>query len=295
MRSYLCFGVAALCFVAVITDAFISPRSSTFRRERNAICMLSSGDSSSFEKNDNNRFDVEAARERLEALIGFDETSSVKDKSFSIKSSRSASAAQAPPLTTIAKERRMAEIQLLKQLEKGDEAMSALWSLWFSEQGPQAEAELQQTDDLMVQGPAKWAEAEDRLRSLVSKHGVHWAEPLNRLATLYYLQKRYKQSRALCELVLSIKPWHFGALSGIVMVCAEMNDLQGATAWAALRLPSAEATGRRTVWVQRAVESAERSLKQAEERVRLSFGKPDKHIYGPKEQLTEESDDSSWQ
>jgi hypothetical protein len=280
-------GIATL---VVCSDALISRSRIVYRQT--PIGMLSSSGDASFE---DNRFDVEAARERLEALIGFDEASSVKDRSFSVSPSRS-SAAQAPPLTTIAKERRTAEIHLLKQLEKGDEAVSALWSLWFSEQGPQAEAELQQTDDLMVQGPAMWGEAEDRLRSLVAKHGVHWAEPLNRLATLYYLQKRWKQSRALCELVLSVKPWHFGALSGIVMVCAEMDDLEGATQWAALRLPPIEAIGRRVVWVQRAVETARRSLKQAEERVRLSFGKPDEHIHGQRQAVEEQGDEeSAWQ
>lgn len=45
-----------------------------------------------------------------------------------------------------------------------------------------------------------------------------------RLATLYYLQGKFKESIAMCELVLDVKPWHFGCLSGITLCYAELGD-----------------------------------------------------------------------
>ena len=44
-----------------------------------------------------------------------------------------------PPLTSIERDRRMAKLKLLAQLEDGDEALEQLWSLWFAERGPKTQ------------------------------------------------------------------------------------------------------------------------------------------------------------
>eukprot|EP00550_Attheya_septentrionalis_P012220 CAMPEP_0198304470 /NCGR_PEP_ID=MMETSP1449-20131203/57420_1 /TAXON_ID=420275 /ORGANISM="Attheya septentrionalis, Strain CCMP2084" /LENGTH=327 /DNA_ID=CAMNT_0044006995 /DNA_START=504 /DNA_END=1487 /DNA_ORIENTATION=+ len=184
-----------------------------------------------------------------------------------------------PPLTSIARERKEAEMEHLASLIYGDEALADLWSLWFAERGPVAAAELVFAEELAGQGPAKWPEAEKALRNLIEEHGVYWVEPVNRLATLYYMQGRLEESRSLCEMVLSVKPWHFGALSGIVLVCTGLGDAQGARLWASRRLPPVPPTGgndRRAEWVEHAVDEAHKSLKEAEKHTRKSFGKPDK-------------------
>ena len=147
--------------------------------------------------------------------------------------------------------------------------------------------------------PSHWPEAEARLQDMIAHHGVQFCEPLNRLATLYYMQGRYAESKKLCQLVLDQKPWHFGALSGIVMVCASTKDIQGARQWAARRLPPMVPNGtsdnhRRKIWARRAVDDARKALMEEEERIRQAFGKRQRY---EKQQRLEQSqpDEESWQ
>jgi hypothetical protein len=164
-----------------------------------------------------------------------------------------------PPLTAILRERRLKEIQLLGTLAHSDEAVNELWALWIAERGPASASNILHVEQLM--SVESWNDAEVLLLSLIEEHGLHWAEPVNRLATLYYMLGRYQESKALCEIVLDTKPWHFGALSGIVLVCTAMNDASGARLWADQRLPPPG--DRRTAWTQRAIENAKESLRQA--------------------------------
>lgn len=176
-----------------------------------------------------------------------------------------------PPLTTIGRARLDAEMECLSGLMDSDEPLSDLWTLWFEERGPSAAKELKAAEQLSMNGPQYWDEAEIKLRALIEEHGVHWAEPVNRLATLMYLQGRLKESKELCEIVLAVKPWHFGALSGVVMVCAGLSDVSGARMWADRRLPplrpDGDTTERRILWVERAVKEALRAEQRAERRV----------------------------
>ncbi len=173
-----------------------------------------------------------------------------------------------PPLTTIMRERREAEIQLLESLQYGDAGMSDLWSLWFAERGPEAATKLLEIEALCSKGEDFWSEAEDKLLQIIKEYGPYWAEPVNRLATLYYMQGRMEESKALCEVVLTLKPWHVGALSGIVLVCAGLGDVGGARMWADRRLPPLQPDnttgGRRTKWVKIFVAEAKAKLGRAE-------------------------------
>jgi hypothetical protein len=164
-----------------------------------------------------------------------------------------------PPLTAIMRERRLKEIELLSSLKTSDQGLNELWSLWFGERGPEAAEKLIHADDLM--NVESWSEAEDFLLNLIDEHSMHWVEPVNRLATLYYMERRYEESKALCEIVLDSKPWHFGALSGIVLVCTAMNDVSGARYWTEQRLPPHGE--RRFSWVENAIKEAKKSLKKA--------------------------------
>lgn len=235
--------------------------------------------------------DFDSVRQRLEAMMGGSQESSARDdvaaspvlhqrrpSSSFLSDTGNNKLPTPPPLTAIAKERRVAEIQLLAQLVDEDEGLDDLWSLWFSERGPQAARELRDIEELTAEGPRSWREAEERLRDLIDEHGVYFVEPVNRLATLLFLQGRLEESRALCEIVLTIKPWHFGASSGIVMVLAGLGDTTSARTWAARRLPPIQPTGsnkRRQQWVERAVDDATNALFDAERRLKRSFGKPD--------------------
>lgn len=192
-----------------------------------------------------------------------------------------------PPLTTIMRERREAEIELLESLQYSDTAMSDLWSLWFGERGPEWATRLAKVEALTTKGPEYWEPAEEQLWNIIQECGPYWAEPINRLATLYYLQGRYEESKALCEVVLTLKPWHVGALSGIVLVCAGMGDVAGARMWADRRLPPmppANTTGgeRRTKWVSIFVKEATAKLERAQKQ---TF----KHYYTQDEEEEEET------
>jgi hypothetical protein len=260
-----------------------------YRRQPSVLGMVQSEN----RDNDGDSFDIEAARRKLESIVGesdvggriYDEPKSTLSKSARsfqalFLSLEERSVPEAPPLTSIERERREAEIKMLLHLGHGDASLADLWTLWFQERGSKAAARLVQAEQL-ANNPSTWEEGEIALRVLIDSYGVHWVEPLNRLATLYYMQGKLKESEALCKAVLTVKPWHFGALSGIVMVYAGLHDVDEARQWAAHRLPSFAPTGsnrRREQWVQKAVREAQDSLLAAERRLQDSFGKRDHDI-----------------
>jgi hypothetical protein len=249
---------------------------------------------------DDDIFDVELVRRHLEAMMMGNKDSPRDQGSSSVLHRErplyhdSRNLPEAPPLTAIAKERRVTEIHLLSDLVHDDESLDDLWSLWFSERGPRAAEELRNIEELTAQGPRSWGDAEERLRDMIDEYGVHFVEPVNRLGTLLFLQGRLDESRYLCEIVLAVKPWHFGALSGMVMVCAGLGDTSAARQWASRRLPPIQPTGsnkRRSEWVERAVDDAAKALLDAERLVKRAFGKPDKRR--PREDSI--FDEDAWQ
>ena len=268
------------------------------------------GDGDGDASGNNDEEDVKAARKRLEAMMAGSSApndpsnSDSSDKtvssvasvlgSESVKPSRQGSALDPsnveqellnpPPLTTIGRQRCEAEIACLASLSESDDGLSSLWTLWFGERGPGAAKELSAAEQLSMGGPAFWDDSEEQLRSLIDEHGVHWVEPVNRLATLLYQEGRLEESKELCEVVLAVKPWHFGALSGIVLVCAGLSDINGARMWADRRLPPLTPDGtdsnRRVEWVERMVVEASKSLERAEDQVRQNFNKCDEEKEG---------------
>lgn len=248
--------------------------------------------------NHEDEIDIDQVRQRLEALLVGASTSSESLSRQESPSSKVKSMLKEKPsvreedpidfeldlsaqpfLTSIERERKLVEIELLSRLEFGDEGLSDLWTFWFQERGPAAAARLLRAEELVGQGPRKWDEAERELKDLIHEYGVYWAEPVNRLATLYYMQGKLRQSEVLTKIVLKVKPWHFGALSGIVMVYAGLKDAESARLWAARRMPSFAPEGlnrRRNTWVERSVGEAKAALYEAEERLKRSFGKPER-------------------
>lgn len=217
-------------------------------------------------------FDVEAARQKLEYIMGGGRESSRSSSNNSITTSSSAFQRLTveslknnppPPMSETTKEKKLIELHLLHSLQESDEALSDIWSHWFAEQGAEPAAELLRGEELASRGEEYFAEAEQIFRDLIASHGLYWVEPINRLATLLYRQDRLQESKECCELVLTIKPWHFGALSGIVLVCTKTRDMVNAKMWADRRLPAFQASGdnsQRKQWVNRVVSEATRSI-----------------------------------
>lgn len=279
-----------LCLLVVarsVTDGFLTtpkrPTTTTTTRASNIALKQSGSNSWNFDKDDSSAsFDVEAERQRLETLVGSGATA------FRTQQSSPPSSAISPPLhvvlpppplmTSADRARRLAEQELLQQLAAGDDALTDLWNFWFQERGAAAAARLERAEQLTGQGPDAWEQAEEILFALMEDYGVYWAEPVNRLATLYYMQGRLEESETLCQMVLAVKPWHFGALSGIVMVYASLHDSEKARQWAARRLPSFSPTGpnkRRNHWVETALQDSQAALENGEERIREFMGPED--------------------
>jgi exonuclease VII small subunit len=174
---------------------------------------------------------------------------------------------------------------------------------------------------LTAKGPEYWTQAEQTLQQLVIADVADqdevtpplFVEAVNRLATLYYLQGRLPESKQMCEIVLAVKPWHFGAVSGIVMVCSLLKDNDGMMAWANQRMPplppppnqNSNNMLQRKEWVDGMVQQAQTRLQEAEQRVQDSFQElplPDEPTSAAWFQMTPQQqeglldeDDDAWQ
>ena len=229
---------------------------------RHSFSLRKSKDDNSEEDEKDSPINLEQERKRLESLLMGDQDNNKSSTSTSSSSSSGGGATTTefssdiflklpfqewqdqlsklspPPLTSIGRERMETEITLLESLTSSDDGLAELWNLWYNARGPQAAKDLMATESLVAMGQAAgWKQAEERLRTIVAKEGLYFVEPINRLATLLFLQSRLEESLALCELVIKLKPWHFGALSGIVMVHQGLQDNRKMLEWAAKRMP----------------------------------------------------------
>jgi len=275
----------------------------TTEEEKNEKTATSSSSSSSSVS-----FDLQNFLEQS-SLEGFPKT---KDKDTSemplLLALDKSSLPPLPPLSTIERDVRTAEIEMLERLKEDDTPVPQLWDLWYSQRGGEALGRLRQADQLMAD-PTSWQDCEDSLKLLVMEYSIYFVEPLNRLATLYYLQGRMEASYHLCRLiVMHLKPWHFGALAGIVQVCLALGNRDEARYWATKRLPTAAAnTGappfdggpanpRRLAWVKDMVDTAKQMMKEAEKTTQLQFGTPDD--YYRKQSIRDDhdkADTDAWQ
>lgn len=286
-----------------VRTPFLLPYLQTTKLPRHRCLYASSSSNDGESSSSSSSFDADAARRRLESLLK-DGNDGEDDKAITVADLLKALQddddddddsislpTPPPPLTAADRERRVTEIQLMKQLDDSSSstettmALQLLWDLWFGERGLTAKKQLEQAD-LLMSDSSHWSQCETLLSNMIQEHGPYFCEPVNRLATLYYLQGRYVESYKLCRVVLHVKPWHVGALSGIVLVCTQLQgQREKARYWAEQRLPAVpDSTSflpfdssrgpvnpRRKVWVERAVQNAEKALQQAEQRTQDSF------------------------
>ena len=127
-----------------------------------------------------------------------------------------------------------------------ERAQAGLWQHWFAEEGEVARDALQR------------AEGNAPVLTELMDEFPDWAEPANRLATLRYMEGDFEESVQLCLRVLRMKPWHFGAASGIVMCYARLaeaspeqrsSNVAEAKRWAADAMPQPGPP--RNEWVRR--------------------------------------------
>jgi tetratricopeptide (TPR) repeat protein len=100
-------------------------------------------------------------------------------------------------------------------------ATAGLWECWLNEEGPEARAAIEVAMGLMERG--NFADAEKHFISL-SRRFPGWAEPINKHATILYLRGRPARSIELCELVVEMKPRHFGAWHGMALCAVKLHQ-----------------------------------------------------------------------
>lgn len=119
---------------------------------------------------------------------------------------------------------------LLQSLKQEDEyqrelATAALWQRWFYQKGEAGNQRLKDAQTLVEEGRLDTAEA--LLSSLVLEL-PDFAEAWNRRAVLYYVQQRYLEALADCQQVIELVPYHFGALHGLGLCHAGLNQYEEA-------------------------------------------------------------------
>ncbi len=100
-------------------------------------------------------------------------------------------------------------------------AIAGLWECWLDEGGPEARRTMEAGVEAM--GVDDLATAADTFRALMAEH-PDWAEAINKLATVLYLQGRPEESIAYCRQVVALKPDHFGAWNGMAVCAIQIED-----------------------------------------------------------------------
>ncbi len=119
---------------------------------------------------------------------------------------------------------------LLEDLKNPDEnvrqkATSELWRIWFYQKGAYGLELLERSQILYEIGDI--TQAETLLTELI-KDQPDFAEAWNRRAVLYYLTGEYEKSRDDCLEAIRLNPVHFGALHGLGLCYASLEDYTAA-------------------------------------------------------------------
>jgi hypothetical protein len=104
--------------------------------------------------------------------------------------------------------------------EVSELAAAGLWECWLSEEGADARAVMERGIDFMKTG--EFAVAEEVFADL-GRLFPGWAEPINKQATVSYMRGDAADSYDLCELVLEMKPHHFGAWHGLALCAVRLR------------------------------------------------------------------------
>ena len=62
------------------------------------------------------------------------------------------------------------------------------------------------------------------LRRLIDESEMEWAEPMVRLALLFFVKRQYEDSLEWCRKALDVKPWHFEGGRLLVVLHLRMGE-----------------------------------------------------------------------
>ena len=199
-----------------------------------------------------------------------------------------------PPLTSMRRARAEKEITLLQQLAHGNEAATALSTLWIHERGPSAAQALQIAQGLATSGA--WRQAEQVLLLMIQEEGAHFLAPISQLAQLYSMQGRLEEAKKLHELVLAQKPWYLSSLVGIHNICRKSDDFyKDLVKWDAQLIPPLENRALREAWVQRMTSQAQKMLHQQEMQLQGYFDEFYNTHGSDGSVILAEDDNNAWQ
>lgn len=100
-------------------------------------------------------------------------------------------------------------------------AEDALWSLWSRADTPEHNQVLEEVKQLAGLREMKRAEA---LATRLIEAAPGFAEAYNQRAIIYFEQGRFAESARDCQRVLSVNPYHFGALGGLAQCQRQLNQ-----------------------------------------------------------------------
>ena len=106
-----------------------------------------------------------------------------------------------------------------------EQATQNLWQIWFQQKGSYGFDILHESQILLSTGQLQQAEA--ILTDLIQDQ-PDFAEAWNRRAVLRYLQGNYRQSLIDCQKVVALNSVHFGALHGMGLCHAALEDYPAA-------------------------------------------------------------------
>jgi tetratricopeptide (TPR) repeat protein len=106
-----------------------------------------------------------------------------------------------------------------------DRATQELWRIWFEQKGIMGLEVLRRAQILVDTGD--FSKAEEALSRLV-KQQPDFAEAWNRRAVLYYMQGQYRRAIGDCQMVIRLNPFHFGALHGLGLCHAALEEYREA-------------------------------------------------------------------
>lgn len=114
-------------------------------------------------------------------------------------------------------------LQDLKHPEESirNQATQELWRRWFDQKGMYGLEMLERSQALLQSGQFELAEA---LLTQVIQDMPDFAEAWNRRAVLYYLTGSYRKAIADCQQVITMSPIHFGALHGLGLCHAALQE-----------------------------------------------------------------------
>ncbi len=100
-------------------------------------------------------------------------------------------------------------------------AVAGLWECWLNEAGNEAREIMEAGVLAMNDGELEQA---SRIFQKLMLSYPHWAEAINKQATVLYMQGHVQESIALCRQVVALKPDHFGAWNGLALCAIQVED-----------------------------------------------------------------------